>query len=574
MTLRRIRRFVRRSTSETTLLALAKQVAGPSRTGSKWESGRTRLIQCALPTPLALKVVGTVTTLVLIVALALAWGDPAADVSLTTDTLLVLWQVQAGLAAFALPLLLFVIETARSDSSAGAARIHEVLLRHTALFPIMIGALAGTLVIGVSLIFRPSHSPWPVFALILVATLISAIFAFYRALELTFSRTRLRAATLELLTEQMRISATASTLRRMANNLLPARLEAIGFDYTPILSRKERKEFVEVISRREGLVEDLNLELLEDLAALLSSRRIIPTANWLFDGAQITLGLRSEATPTPQPRWVTICGERLRADRTPILFVPKEGYAHLTLDQIRTAADRVLIIRKIERPTLEIELGPLRDVVVDAIRARRTRLVDDNLEIYESLIKEFLKFLQRWESGYDASKTAVQDSSFRGQWAELKWIERDLAEFGNAALAENDFASTQLVLNTCYGLASYAAGEQEFYVYQHLLNLLVRLYAVALDVSRPDIVDKTAERIASVLGQLGDLKLAVSLREASTSESIKFVREASLALQHGLDQLSKLAMDAKRPKDMSIFIRAAQRAAAGAGRVARASFDD
>jgi len=80
-----------------------------------------------------------------------------------------------------LPVLLFVIETARTDASSGAARAHEVLLRKTAVFPIFAGAVTGTFIIGVGLLVQPVTALRWIFLLILLGTLVGALYAFYRA---------------------------------------------------------------------------------------------------------------------------------------------------------------------------------------------------------------------------------------------------------------------------------------------------------------------------------------------------------------------------------------------------------
>jgi hypothetical protein len=66
-----------------------------------------------------------------------------------------LWQVDAAIAAIALPLLLFVIELSKDDKQA-VTRSHEVLIRSTSLVFILTLSAAGLLKVGIDALWFPN----------------------------------------------------------------------------------------------------------------------------------------------------------------------------------------------------------------------------------------------------------------------------------------------------------------------------------------------------------------------------------------------------------------------------------
>src|SRR5262245_55191518 len=121
---------------------LVKEAVGELRHGRgiAWRF-RTQASKLMMPTRASLIVLWT---LFVVVALA-TWllGNPSVPTGRLASGLSTIWQVQAAIAAIALPLLGLVIQLA-GEKGQTAARTHEVLTRQSGVFPIACWALLGT----------------------------------------------------------------------------------------------------------------------------------------------------------------------------------------------------------------------------------------------------------------------------------------------------------------------------------------------------------------------------------------------------------------------------------------------
>jgi len=477
------------------------------------------------------------------------------------DILLTLWQIQAGAAGVALPVLLFVIEVSRGGL-AGGTRTHEVLLRRSLVLPILASAIVGTIELGVfALGGRPSNVLVPQFAFVFVGTMLGTLYVFYQVVLLTFSESRLHAGAVSLLREKMRLSVDSSAVRRVANAVLCNEVlpQLTPFTYNP-LTPDEEEPFVVIRSRRSGTLTDVSPHFLDDLARRFLRARVTQTLTPSPGDAPA-----ADAVPAPPEsptsiRWMCLIGDRLREGRTPLLAFDRLRFPGLDANAIGDYIERSLTLAdRDDSESLQSELGYLRDVVLEAIKTGHARQVESRLDLHEALIREFLDSLRRWKVGYDPSSTAREDSTpfRRFAWAELGWLENDFREFADAAVRQADVKFGRLVSGSAYSLALYAIGEAEYYVFSHAVDLMTRPYRAVLrdlDSVPPSQLPVVAGYTALMLREMCQLRLAHDIVHSLDKERNAFARQSGIKVLRTLGRLAKEASDRNRDDDFNDFV--------------------
>lgn len=211
-------------------------------------------------------VTGVLAGSILISWILRRWGPCL--ISLDTTALLTaystMWQVQAGIAAVALPILLFVIELSKEERQA-AMRSHEVLIRDTWIFPIILFSLSGTLRLGIDMAWF-LHPAVFLFDLLIVlgGTIAFTCVAYLLALSRLFSPTLMKARAMSLAREKMSASLDASIRVRLANGRLGEILAALKVGYwffSP--ERDNAKQYAIVRAPALGVLSDIHLGRLE-----------------------------------------------------------------------------------------------------------------------------------------------------------------------------------------------------------------------------------------------------------------------------------------------------------------------
>ncbi|MFB3886993.1 MAG: hypothetical protein ACE144_17345 [Thermodesulfobacteriota bacterium] len=188
-----------------------------------------RIRNLALPNLKAIKII----SLGFLISIPLSYGlclwDPRVlnlgDKDRVLGAFTTMWQVQASIAAVALPILLFVIELSKDDKQS-SMRSHEVLIRKTGVFPIIVFSLAGTFHIGLDIAFFPKESVFLLdFIVVFFLTIIFAVFAYLSALKLLFSPVRMKRTAMAVAKEKMEESLDGSIEIRLANGRLFEKLE-------------------------------------------------------------------------------------------------------------------------------------------------------------------------------------------------------------------------------------------------------------------------------------------------------------------------------------------------------------
>jgi hypothetical protein len=258
-----------------------------------------------------------VVAAIITVAVAV-WLTAAGYSSIEAESLATLWQVEASIAGIALPLLAVVVQLAGDQGQTGA-RTHEVLTRHSWMFPIAVIALTGTLYVGAAEVWRPSALSVAIAYGWLVTTVVGALFAYYRCLSCLFNPSLLRRKATDLAKERMRDSFAISVSRRNANNTLVADLQRLGAVYVPYISRTDRGRWVVVQAPPDHVVQDVHLLKLSE-----SLQDLTPA-----DTAGVTSLDLAEPTaerPPDRVRLLRLIGQRTRLLDKDLLGVRRDAF--------------------------------------------------------------------------------------------------------------------------------------------------------------------------------------------------------------------------------------------------------
>jgi hypothetical protein len=155
-----------------------------------------------------------------------------------------MWQVQAGIAALALPVLIFVIERARDERQA-ALHTAEVLGRESWSWPIIAFAFVGVARMGIDLtLFSGEQLVFLSDVGVLLLTVLLTLFAYFRVLRVILRPSLLRDRSILLASEKTRDVLLESVRLRIANNKLFQNAATFGVGYWPFGGSEDADHFV------------------------------------------------------------------------------------------------------------------------------------------------------------------------------------------------------------------------------------------------------------------------------------------------------------------------------------------
>jgi hypothetical protein len=182
-----------------------------------------------------------------------------------------LWQVQTGISAAALPILIFIIELSKDEQEA-VKRTAEVLVRETYIFPIIVFSLIGSAKIGIDTRYYMRESIYCSDSLIFFITVFLSCYAYYKALLLIFSRSELKVLSVKLLKEKMSKCLDYSVETRVGQNMLLEEIGKTGLTYNPFIDQKESDQYIILESGKLGTIEDVNLAKLSKFIRMIRDR--------------------------------------------------------------------------------------------------------------------------------------------------------------------------------------------------------------------------------------------------------------------------------------------------------------
>ena len=295
--------------------------------------------QIAAPRARAVRVLILAFFALLVLSLIASTGDVEVstlpDEATRLSVFTAMWQVQAGIAALALPVLTFVIERARDERQA-ALHTAEVLGRESWSFPIIGFSFVVLARMGVDLTFFPDEQL--VFisdVLLFLLTVAAALFAYYRVMRVTLSPSLLRARSIALAQEKTRAVLLQSIRVRLGDTILFTRLDALGVGYWPFGSDQD-PDYVVLEHRRVGSVQDVHLDRLENFVAALP---------WEMTPAQSSpqpLQPTAAIDPSDRSVWVLFrYGTRLTDEYRGLVRLRRASFGNLSAAERRSLEERL-----------------------------------------------------------------------------------------------------------------------------------------------------------------------------------------------------------------------------------------
>jgi hypothetical protein len=243
------------------------------------------------------------------------------------DLYTTMWQVQAGIAALALPVLLFVVERSRDDPRA-VFRSPEILLRDSYAYHIMAFSFVVVGHIGLDLAWFGSSPPVLLLDLVLVGlTLVLAMYAYFKVVQLIMSSSLLRDRSIALARERLADAAWRTSRRLEGGELLRREFESLGVN--PWVFETEDEATQLTISIRTDMpkyLDDVDVTTLRRFLNRLPRKTDVDaTTNQALTATAPT------ATTPPQPAiWYLLdYGTLVRPTATPFLRFRRDAFEGL-----------------------------------------------------------------------------------------------------------------------------------------------------------------------------------------------------------------------------------------------------
>jgi hypothetical protein len=214
---------------------------------------------------------------------------------------------------------------------------------------------------------------------------------------------------------------------------------------------------------------------------------------------------------------------------------------------------------------LRVELGYLRDNVVEAASQHKTGIVESGLKTYEALVATFINVLKEFDSAYTREQALAEIHSIGGGWSEIEWIREDYREIADAALAAQNINVLVPVLRFPMRLSQLAYRERDYFIFVQFLNWLPYLYDQAFNVLRPgearteepaseeSLFHNVRDRLTLYLHDLADLRIGHEINESTDTEAIETSCEFSRWVFVVFNRLLKDAYDKRRVEDFQHF---------------------
>lgn len=481
------------------------------------------------------------------------------------DQYLALWQVHAGLAVAALPILVTVIELSRDDPAL-AQRRFAVLVRYTYAFPIAVFVVTAAFVSALGGFWLWSSWSQTIGLVLFTASLVATVLPFLQLLRLHSDRARLEARSLALLKERFQRSLDDTTDARIAAFVMQDWLDGTVAAYSFLSPKDERHHALN--ARTVSLVVDVHLEQLQKFIRSLPPKTVAPDTD-----ATRPVAKPSSSDPVSGPKLVIT---RLVGDQTfeldpALAFLKGELANEQSLAGLRA---RFLNCYKLEdppadSPDLQRHLEELRTSVVHAIRSQDEVAVRRGCSVYVSLIETFLNHIQCLGIRYGRDESEEETNAILAgrSWREIEWLHRNYVELLREGFMHRHPDILLRLLYFPYSVAARALSTRDFYtIHQFLLGTATLSYTLT---RRCEDID-TSELVMNRLHRhpVDFLRFTVRPRlEAATPNDAHFLADVLEGVVTVLNRHLKVAFDERDLDDFTAFVRTLQTVLADLERV-------
>lgn len=205
---------------------------------------------------------------------------------------------------------------------------------------------------------------------------------------------------------------------------------------------------------------------------------------------------------------------------------------------------------------LRIELGYLRDNLIEGIQQGKTALISESLEIYEELIIEFVENLKTWGALYDRNRALQELSSFVEGWDEIEWIQDDIREILMSSVQSTSIEVIRLVSRFPLSLAQHAYREKDYYVFYRFINWIPFYYTLSCDIQEEKTHALIVDRVWRGLAEFERYYLRSDFERAEDEAGFAQSKEYGLGLVQAFNSLLLTSYKKSRHDDFSVFIEA------------------
>jgi len=466
-----------------------------------------------------------------------------------------MWQVQAGIAAVALPLLIVVIQFSR-DVREAAARRPEVLIQDTGVFPIIVFALAGTARLGIDIAWFATESVfWVDFFLVFIATICLTVFAYSRMLLILLSPLRMKKSSMAVIRNKMNAQLDTTIERRVANAMLFRRLAEMGVEYWPFsLEPHEEERYVVLRSLVSGTLRDIHIGKLETFINRLPWKEPRPSS---FEEPEIEIEkgrILREALPKRYIWWMKQYGSQINSQNDGLMRLDNSMFDISSHGSLEAQLGQLIkVVKEDGRDGLRLELSYLRDNLMDAIRDCKTGAVHDGLQMYEELVATFLDKLQQWGSTYRRDDAIRASTSLEGGWLEIRWITDDLQEIIDMAMGTEHISVMREVLHFPLRLALLAFSHKDYYIFHQFVNWVPYYYVTALSLTDTRTKEFVVGRCSMYLAETVRYPVIPSIERAMTDAEIEDGKQFAKGIILVFNRMLKSAYDEKKMEHFKAF---------------------
>lgn len=463
--------------------------------------------------------------------------------SILKDYYLVMWQVQGAIAAFALPLLIVVIEFSK-DQRHVAGKRPEALIRESWIFPIITYALLGTVRLGIDISWFGKELVFAIdFVFVLMGTICFTLIAYTRMLSILLSTQKMNQHSLALIKDLMASQLDKTIRQRIANNILLRSLKELGLDVFSGMQQEDK----EIILRyhNAGIFYDINIGKLASFMKGLPHKDFHARESSGSAESALERVQKPPARKYPRPSWTKHYGQAITPKDNSLIILGKADYEISDTEDLEAQLADIIRVKQEKDKTEDVKelIGHIRDGLMDSIRERKIGAVKEGLEIYEELISTFLEKLQQWDASYKRDTAIREIHSLGGGWGEIMWIRDDLHEIIDMAIHTEHIGVLQEVLYFPFKVAIKAIQSKDYYVFQQFLDWIPYYYTMISGVedvrAREFIISRCSMHLSEMLRYYTCPKLERSKEEGEIENNKHF----TLGIIFIFNELLKIAYD-------------------------------
>lgn len=464
------------------------------------------------------------------------------------DYYLAMWQVQGAIAAFALPLLIVVVEFSK-DLRHVAGKRPEALIRESWIFPIIVFALLGTVRLGIDIYWFLNELVF-IFDLIfvLVGTICLTIIAYTRMLSIMLNTQRMKQYSLALIKDLMASQLNHTIRQRIGNNMLVQSLQEIGLEVARFsFARGEDKEII-LRCHNYGILYDVNIGKLASFVKELSRKNFnakesIGTIESDFESVQ-----KPSARKYPQVSWTKRYGQAITPEDNGLIVLDKSQYEIPSTADLEAQLSGMVRIKpdKDKDEGVKELISYIRDGLIDSIKECKTGAVEEGLGIYEELISTFLEKLQQWEATYKRDTAIRESHSLGGGWGEIMWIRDDLHEIIDMAVRTEHIGVLQEILYFPLKMAIKAIHSRDYYVFQQFLDWIPYYYTMTSSMKDIRAQEFIISRCSMHLSEMIRYYVSPKIERSTDETEVEEGKDFALGIIFVFNKLLKNAYDNKK----------------------------